>query len=169
MDEPLNQYVNDFNTIDYEHILLSYVGKSIKPRYILGPKVYPISIEINNCIAPFGVDNAYGKLYMKISLPNNYIESSKNIVFFTNIDTKLSNLVMEKEKNSLDTNLKKNIIQTILDKNISIVDSSGNITSLFGITKGTHLKTLQLTLGDIFYVNKTKNYNYKWIVNKIIL
>jgi hypothetical protein len=165
----MDDFSNDVSKIDYNNILLSYVGKSIKPRYVLGPNVYPISIEINNCIVPFGVDNAYGKLYMKISLPNNYIENAKNIVFFTNIHTKLSKLVMEKEKGILDTNLNKNIIQTILDKNISILDSSGNIASLFGITKGTHIKTLQLTLGDIFYVNKTKNYNYKWMVNKIIL
>ena len=165
----MDDFINDVNKIDYNNILLSYVGKNIKPRYVLGPKVYPISIEINNCIAPFGVDNAYGKLYMKISLPNNYIESAQNIAFFRNIDTKLSNLVVEKEKSILDENLNKNIIQTILDKNISIVDSSGNIASVFGITKGTHIKTLQLSLGDIFYVNKTQKFNYKWMVNKIII
>ena len=49
MDASVNEYVNDFNTIDYEHILLSYVGKNIKPRYILGTNTYPVTLEINNC------------------------------------------------------------------------------------------------------------------------
>lgn len=165
----MNDYTNDLDKIDYGQILLSYVGKSIKPRYILGTNVYPISLEINNCIAPFGVDNAYGKLYMKITLPNNYIESAKHILFFKNIDSKISSLIIEKEKGILEANLNKNIIQTILDRNIIIQDSSSNSMSVFAITKGSQIKTIQLTLGDIFYVNKTQKFNYKWIVNKIIL
>jgi hypothetical protein len=169
MSEYNNDFSNNIDKIDYEQILLSYVGKSIKPRYILGANVYPISLEINNCIAPFGIDAAYGKLYMKITLPNNYIESAKYTHFFKNIDIKIINLIIEKEKGILEPNLNKNIIQTILDKNITIQDSLGNSVSVFGITKGTQIKTMQITLGDIFYVNKTQKFNYKWIVNKIIL
>ena len=169
MNDINSDFSNELNKIDYDHILLSYVGKSIKPRYVLGTNVYPISLEINNCVVPFGVDNAYGKLYMKISLPNNYFESAKNILIFKNFDSKISNLITEKEKGVLDENLNKNIIQTILDRNIIIVDSLGNSASVFGITKGTQIKTMQITLGDIFYVNKTQKFNYKWIVNKIIL
>jgi hypothetical protein len=165
----MDNYSNDVNKIDYDQILLSYIGKNIKPRYVLGTNIYPISLEISNCVIPFGVDNAYGKLYMKISLSNNCIESGKNIIIFKNIDKKLSNLIAEKEKGILEENLNKNIIQTILDKNITIIDSSGNVVSVFGITKGTQIKTVQLTLGDIFYISKTQKFNYKWIVNKIIL
>lgn len=169
MDGDNNNFCNDLNKIDYEHILLSYVGKNIKPKYVLGNSVYPISIEINNCIAPFGVDSAYGKLYMKISFPNNYIESINYLHFFKNVDSKLANLIIDKEKGILDENLNKNVIQTMLDRNIVIQDGLGVIKSIFGITKGTQIKSLQITLGDIFYVNKTQKFNYKWVVNKIIL
>ena len=169
MDASVNEYVNDFNTIDYEHILLSYVGKNIKPRYILGTNTYPVTLEINNCIAPFGVDNAYGKLYMKISISGNHIETTKNLSIFKNIDNRLSKLIDEKENAILEHNLNKNVIQTMLNRNITIVDNLGNNVSFFNILKGTHIKTLQITLGDIFYITKSQKYNYKWIVNKIIL
>lgn len=169
MSEYNNDFSNNIDKIDYDQILLSYIGKSIKPRYILGANVYPISLEINNCIAPFGIDTAYGKLYMKITLPNNYIESAKYTQFFKNIDIKIINLIIEKEKGILEPNLNKNIIQTILDRNITIQDSLNNSVSVFGITKGSQIKVMQITLGDIFYVNKTQKFNYKWIVNKIIL
>jgi len=171
MDDRVNEYVNDFNKIDYDHILLSYVGKNIKPRYILGTSTYPVTLEINNCIALFGVDNAYGKLYMKISLHrnDNHLENIKNVSIFKNIDNTLSKLIQEKENAILEPNLNKNIIQTMLDRNITILDNSGNNVSVFSITKGIQIKTLQITLGDIFYVSKSQKYNYKWIVNKIVL
>ena len=82
----MEQYSNDFSKIDYNNIVLSYIGKNIKPRFILGETTYPISCEIDNCIAPFGIDNAYGKMYMKVSIYDN----GKLIHFLKNIDDTIS-------------------------------------------------------------------------------
>lgn len=164
----MDEYINDINKIDCNQIVLSYIGKNIKPRYILGDNIYPICIELKNCNIPFGVDNAFGKLYMKIKIQNS-IEHINNINIIKNIEIKLSNLIVEKEKGLLEENFNKNIIQCILDKNITIVDTSNNIVSLFAITKGITVNSIQIFLGDIFYISKIQKFCFKWIVNKIVI
>jgi hypothetical protein len=164
----MDEYINDINKIDSNQIVLSYIGKNIKPRYILGANIYPISIELKNCFIPFGIDNAFGKLYMKIKIPNT-TEHVNNIYIIKNIETKLSNLIVAKENGLLEDNLNKNIIQCVLDKDITIVDNSNNNVSIFSITKGLTVNTIQILLGDIFYISKIKKFSFKWIVNKIVL
>ena len=141
------------------------IGKNIKPRFILGETTYPISCEIDNCIAPFGIDNAYGKMYMKVSIYDN----GKLIHFLKNIDDTISKLIMEKEQMSIESNINRNTIQTILDNNIIIEDSNGKRLSSFNIVKSSPIKKIQMQLGDLYYITKSKKYAYKWIINKIIL
>ena len=161
----MEHYTNDFSKIDYNNIILSYIGKNIKPRFILGDNIYPISCEIENCIAPFGIDNAYGKMYMKLSI----YENSKIIHFLKNIDDTISKLIMEKEQMSIDSNINRNTIQTMLDNNIIIQNDDGKHLSSFNINKASVIKKIQMQLGDVYYITKSKKYAYKWIVNKIIL
>lgn len=159
----MEDYINDISKIDCQQIVLSYIGKNIKPRYILGDSIYPISLELKDSYIPFGIDNAYGKLYMKIKIHNSFLNIIKAI------ECRLSNLIIDKEKGLLEENLNNNIIQSILDKNISIVDSSNNIASMFGINKGANIKSIEIVLGDIFYISKIQKFSFKWIVNKIVL
>ena len=146
---------NNIASFPVENIVISEIKTKKSPRLILANKTYPIGFETPIVITPFGIDNAYGKFYIKLSF-NQSIDHDF-IVLFLKIEQKLQTLVP-----GLKTSFSgQNTISCILDKNITIEDNNGNVVSMFGIDKGDSLKAT-IELGDIY------NINYKWIVKKLI-
>jgi hypothetical protein len=131
---------NDFSKISTDNIILSYVAKNIKPRYILGDSTFPISIEVSEAKTPFGIDNIYGKHYMKL-----IITDRVTLAVLHKIEERLKILVAEKEGKELETILSNGNIQTVLDKNIEIINHDGTHTTMFAIDKGTFFTGVSLT------------------------
>ena len=147
---------NNITSFPLENLVISEIKTKKSPRIILANKSYPIGFETPEVITPFGIDNAYGKFYIKLSF--NQTMDRDFLVLLQKIEEKLQILVP-----GLKTNFSsQNTINCILDKNITIEDTNGNIVSMFGINKGDCLKAT-IELGDIY-----NNTNYKWIVKKLI-
>jgi hypothetical protein len=147
---------NNIETFPFENLVISNIKTKKSPRLLLANKPYPVGFETPIVITPFGIDNAYGKFYMKLS-------------FNKDVDRDFIELLRKIEKHlqhllpTLITNFSNNYtINTMLDKNIKIEDKDGNIVSMFGIEKGETLKAT-IELGDIY--NDT---HYKWLVKKVI-
>lgn len=147
---------NNILSFPVENLVISDIKNKKKPRLILANKAYPIALETPVGHTPFGIDNVYGKFYMKLTL--NKDVDMDFIELLKKIEKRLQTIIP-----SLLTNFtNSSTFNTILDKNVKIEDDKGNIVSMFGIEKGDCLKTT-IELSDIY-----NDKNYKWIVKKII-
>jgi hypothetical protein len=147
---------NNIETFPIENLVISNIKNKKNPRLILGNKTYQVVFETPNVITPFGIDNAFGKFYIKLSL--NKDTDNDFIVLLKKIENKLQTLIP-----TIISNFSNNYtINAILDKNMKLEDKDGNIISMFGIEKGDILKAT-IELGDIY-----NDKYYKWIVKKIV-
>ncbi len=149
----MSNHINDF---PIENLVISEIKNKKTPKLILGNIPYPIGFETPVAITPFGIDSAYGKFYIKLSIDPTI--DGDFLRLMQAIDQKLMRLVP-----SLKTNFTSaNTINCLLDRNVEIVDADGKQLSMFSIQKGDRLKAT-LELGDIYFNNI-----YKWMVRKII-
>ena len=147
---------NNIETFPVENLVISNNKNTKNPRLILGNKTYPVAFETPSVVTPFGIDNSYGKFYIKLSfnkdIDTDYIELLKKI------EKRLQSIIP-----TIHSNFSNNYtINAILDRDIKIEDKDGNIVSMFGIEKGDILKAT-IELGNIY-----SDKYYKWIVKKII-
>jgi hypothetical protein len=151
-----NTFVNSIDNLNTDLIVLSYVRKSINPRFIIHNKLYPIIISLPESTCVFGVDRVYDKSYIKLKIPSDSIINK-----LIDIEDRLRNLVYEREHLELATCFcGKNTMALVLDKNISVNDNK----SVFGLNAGTVI-TCEITLGSIYIHNNIAK--YKWIVNNL--
>ena len=147
---------NHIQSFPLDNLVISEVKTKKTPKIILANKTYPIGFETPEVVTPFGIDNAYGKLYMKLTFRSN---DNDFVGLLHKIEEKLQQLVP-----GLKTNFSNNnTINCILDRNITIVNKEGTPVTMFGVSKGDNMK-VDLELGDIY-----NNLNYKWIVKKMTL
>ena len=147
---------NNIQTFPVENLVISTIKTKKCPRLLLANKPYPVSFETPDVITPFGIDNAYGKFYIKLSF--NKDVDGDFIGLLQKIEKRLQSIIP-----TLQTNFSNYFtISCILDKNIVIQDSKGQAVSMFGIEKGEILKAT-VELGDIY-----RDSHYKWIVKKLI-
>ena len=62
---------NHIQSFPLDNLVISEVKTKKTPKIILANKTYPIGFETPEVVTPFGIDNAYGKLYMKLTFRSN--------------------------------------------------------------------------------------------------
>jgi len=147
---------NHIETFPVENLVICNTKKTKNTRLILGNKPYPVAFETPNVTTPFGIDNSFGKFYIKLSFDKD--KDKDFIELLKKIEKRLQSLIP-----TINTNFSNlYTINAILDRDIKIEDKDGNIVSMFGIEKGDILKTT-IELGNIY-----SDTYYKWIVKKIV-
>lgn len=147
-----------YENINPANILITNLGNQRQPRLCVFDKTYPICLEIPGK-TPFGIDLVYGKQYLKLTVPDRKLAG-----LLRDIDIRLMQLVPGLKSSVYGYNN----IQTVLDRDVEIVDSDNNAVSSYAICKDTEMVVLA-ELGNIYgKTEKGENY-YKWLVKKIIL
>jgi hypothetical protein len=161
--QPNSQEIHQAGTyenINPANIVITNLGNQRQPRLCVFDKVYPISLEFEGR-TPFGIDLIFGKQYLKITVLNSMLST-----LLRNIDIRLMNLVPGLKSAVFGANN----IQTVLDRDIEIVDEDGKEISSYAICKGSFISVIA-ELGNIYSTKgaKANEHYYKWLVKKIIL
>jgi hypothetical protein len=147
---------NHINNFPIENLVVSEIKNKKTPKLILANVPYPIGFETPVATTPFGIDSAYGKFYIKLSIDPTI--DGDFLRLMQAVDHKLMGLVPGLKSNFTSATT----LNCLLDRNVDIVDADGKNSSMFSIKKGDRLKAT-LELGDIYFNN-----TYKWMVRKII-
>jgi hypothetical protein len=147
---------NHINNFPIENLVVSEIKNKKTPKLILANVPYPIGFETPVATTPFGIDSAYGKFYIKLSIDPTI--DGDFLRLMQAVDHKLMGLVPGLKSNFTSATT----LNCLLDRNVDIVDADGKNSSMFSIQKGDRLKAT-LELGDIYFNN-----TYKWMVRKII-
>ena len=147
---------NHINNFPIENLVISEIKNKKTPKLILANVPYPIGFETPVATTPFGIDSAYGKFYIKLTIDPTI--DGDFLRLMQAVDHKLMDLVP-----GLKTNFTSaTTLNCLMDRNVVIADAEGKHVSMFSIQKGDRLKAT-IELGDIYFNN-----TYKWMVRKII-
>ena len=170
MENPDNSLV----TLHASNLVLSVHSRSAHPsssnhgrgalKLCVGGNVYDVGVELSDVVAPFGIDRAFGKHYMKLTVRDPVLMTK-----LSEVDERVRTLVQPSVLHSCVTSFQSRAItiSTLLCRNVTVVDAQNQPVSLFAIQKGSSIALVRMVLGDVYDV--TGGCTYKWIVKHMVV